>query len=257
MTSWVEFTVDAHVARVHLNRPSALNAIDQTMEEALGDAWAAINSDGDIWVAILSSAGERAFCAGADMSSPPEPVGGLSLGGGLTGIGGTLVRLKKPLICAVQGYALGLGFELAMCADIILATNEALFGLPETRAGVIGYCGVVHRAARQLPHHIALGMILADERLDAADAERFGLVNAVVAPDQLEETTRTWVQRLLSCSPLAMQAAKQALIEGLESSLEGAVRRRYSLIDSYSNSSDKTEAAASWAERRPPNWRGG
>jgi crotonobetainyl-CoA hydratase len=256
MTPWVEFTVDAHVARVHLNRPSALNAIDQTMEAALGEAWAAINSDGDIRVAVLSAAGDRAFCAGADMASPPEPVNGISLGGGLTGIGGALVHLKKPLICAVQGYTLGLGFELAMCADILLAADTTLFGLPETRAGVIGHCGVVHRAVRQLPHHIALGMILAGERLDAARAEHFGLVNAVVAPDQMEETIRAWVQRLLACSPLAVQAAKQAAIEGLESSLEHALRRRYRLIDSYANSADAIEAAASWAEHRPPHWRG-
>jgi crotonobetainyl-CoA hydratase len=256
MTPWIEFSVDAHVARVHLNRPSALNAIDQTMEAALGEAWSAINSDAGIRVAILSGAGDRAFCAGADMASPPQPVNGISLGGGLTGIGGALVRLNKPLICAVHGHTLGLGFELAMCADILLAADNSLFGLPETRAGVIAHCGVVHRAIRQLPHHIALGMILAGERLDATRAEHFGLVNAVVAPDRLEEAMRAWVQRLLACSPLAVQAAKQAAIEGLECSLEDALRRHYRLIDFYAGSADMIEAAASWAERRPPRWRG-
>src|SRR5690554_1112565 len=108
----------------------------------------------------------------------------MAVGGGLTGIGGPLVKLKKPLIAAVQGYALGGGFELAMCADIIVAANTTQFGLPETKVGIIGECGVVHRAVRQLPYRIAMAMILTGERLGAEDAYRYGLVNEVVEAGQ-------------------------------------------------------------------------
>ena len=156
----VEFTKDGNVAHVHLNRPKGLNAITGEMDNLLFDAWAAINDDPDIWCAILSAEGEKAFCIGADVSEGPERKTRMALAGGLTGIGGPLVTLKKPLIAAVQGFCVGGGLELAMCADIIVAADTAQFGLPETRHGIIGECGVVHRAIRQLPHHIAMAMIL-------------------------------------------------------------------------------------------------
>ena len=145
----VEFTKDGNVAHVHLNRPKGLNAITGEMDDLLFDAWAAINDDPDIWCAILSAEGEKAFCIGADVSEGPERKTRMALAGGLTGIGGPLVTLKKPLIAAVQGFCVGGGLELAMCADIIVAADTAQFGLPETRHGIIGECGVVHRAIRQ------------------------------------------------------------------------------------------------------------
>ena len=104
----------------------------------------------------------------------------MALGGGLTGIGGPLVTCEKPMIAAVQGFCVGGGFELAMCADIIVAAETAQFGLPETKVGIIGECGVVHRAIRQLPYHIAMQLILTGERIKADEARHYGLVNEVV-----------------------------------------------------------------------------
>lgn len=203
----VDFTKDGHVARVHLNRPQGLNAITQEMDDLLLEAWNAINADADIWCAILSAEGEKGFCIGADVSGGAERKTRMALGGGLTGIGGPLVTLKKPLIAAVQGFCVGGGFELAMCADIIVAADNAQFGLPETKVGIIGECGVVHRAVRQLPHHIAMAMILTGERIKADAAAQFGLVNEVVPYADLESAAQKWADKITAASPLANQAS--------------------------------------------------
>jgi enoyl-CoA hydratase/carnithine racemase len=251
----VEFHCRDGVAEVRLNRPAVLNAVDDAMDRALAEAWARIDRDPDIRVAVLTGAGERAFCAGGDMVAPPTGHEGLSLGGGLTGIGGRLRPLQKPLVCAVHGHVLGLGFELAMCADIILAADDAVFRLPEARAGVIDHCGVVHRAIRQLPHHVALAMIMASESLTAGDAARFGLVNECVPRAALPDAIARWTAKLLSCAPLVARAARQAALEGLAGSLDDALARTYPSIAACRDSDDAREAALAWRERRAPIWR--
>ncbi|MDB5972816.1 MAG: crotonase [Hydrocarboniphaga sp.] len=253
----VEFTCRKHVGEVVLNRPAALNAINDEMEALLAAAWEQIDGDPGIWVAVLRSQGTKAFCAGGDMREPPQGHAGLSLGGGITGIGGRFRPLRKPLVCAVNGYALGLGFEIALCADILLASSDARFSLPETRNGVIGHCGVVHRAIRQLPHHIALALIIAGETLDAASAARFGLVNECVDVGGLPDAIDRWISKLLQCSPLVAQAAKAAATAGLGVSLPTALSQRYPSIDAYQSTADAAEATAAWRGRRAPVWRGG
>ncbi|CAH0496152.1 enoyl-CoA hydratase-related protein [Novosphingobium sp. CECT 9465] len=252
----VEFTIDGHVAHVRLNRPQGLNAITQDMDDLLLDAWNTINADPDIWCAILSAEGEKGFCIGADVSGGAECKTRMALGGGLTGIGGPLVTLKKPLIAAVQGFCVGGGFELAMCADIIVAAETAQFGLPETKVGIIGECGVVHRAMRQLPHHIAMAMILTGERIKADVAERFGLVNEVVPFADLAATAQKWAGKINAASPLANQAAKAAALGRLGHPLEVALMSRFEEIEQYAESSDKREGELAGAERRKPVWTG-
>lgn len=252
----VQFTRDGHVARVHLNKPKSLNAISPEMDEALFNAWATINEDPDIWVAILSAEGERAFCVGADVSGGTERAGRLALGGGLTGIAGPLVTLRKPLIAAVQGYCLGGGFEVAMCADIIIAADNAQFGLPETKVGIIGECGVVHRAIRQLPHHIAMALILTGERMPVADAERYGLVNQVVPFADLGAAADAWAAKVCAASPLAVQAAKHAVLSRAGDPLEVALATRFEPIETYALSEDGKEGRRAFAEKRKPVWTG-
>ena len=252
----VEFTIEGHVAHVRLNRPQGLNAITQEMDDLLLDAWNTIKTDPDIWCAILSAEGEKGFCIGADVSGGAERKTRMALAGGLTGIGGPLVTLKKPLIAAVQGFCVGGGFELAMCADIIVAAETAQFGLPETKVGIIGECGVVHRAMRQLPHHIAMAMILTGERIKADMAERFGLVNEVVPFAELAATAQKWANKINAASPLANQAAKAAALGRLGHPLEVALMTRFEEIEQYAESNDKREGELAGAERRKPVWTG-
>ena len=252
----VEFSVEGHVAHVRLNRPKSLNAITQEMDELLFDSWKEINANPDIWSVVLSAEGDRAFCVGADVSGGAERPTRMALGGGLTGIGGPLVTVKKPVVAAVQGYALGGGFELAMCADIIVAASTAQFGLPETKVGIIGECGVVHRAIRQLPHHIALALILTGERMSAEAAFRYGLVNQLVEPQFLLEAAHDWAGRLNAASPLAVQAAKAAALGRLDLPLEVALATRFEPIEDYAFSQDRLEGRAAFAEKRAPQWAG-
>lgn len=252
----VEFSVADHVANVRLNRPEGMNAITGGMDDLLLEAWTAINSDPDIWCAIISAEGERAFCIGADVSEGPERKTRMALAGGLTGIGGPQVMLRKPLIAAVQGFCVGGGLELAMCADIIVAAENAQFGLPETRHGIIGECGVVHRAIRQLPHHIAMALILTGERISAAKAEQYGLVNEVVPLDGLAEAAAGWAAKINKCAPLANQAAKAAALGRAGYPLEVALTTRFEEIEQYAESADVKERDAAAAEGRKPIWTG-
>jgi enoyl-CoA hydratase/carnithine racemase len=252
----VDFSVSNRIAHVRLNRPATLNAITQEMDDLLLAAWTTINDDPDIWCAILSAEGEKSFCIGADVSGGAERKTRMALGGGITGIGGPLVTLKKPLIAAVQGFCVGGGFELAMCADIIVAADTAQFGLPETKVGIIGECGVVHRVMRQLPHHIAMAMILTGERIKADVAERFGLANEVVPYADLAATAEKWAGKINAASPLANQAAKAAAYGRLGYPLEVALMTRFEPIEQYAESEDKREGELAGAERRKPVWKG-
>jgi len=252
----VELQREGHALHIRLNRPKSLNAITAEMDDILASAWDEINSDPDIWLGILSAEGEKAFCAGGDIAGPNAPTRRMALGGGLTGIGGPLVTLRKPLIAAVHGYVLGGGFELAMCADIIVAASNTQFGLPETKVGIIGECGVVHRAIRQLPHRIALAMILTGERLGAADAKQYGLVNEVVEPAQLTEAVARWTEKVTAAAPLAAQAAKQAALQRAGWPLEVALATRFEPIEAYEFAQDRVEGGRAFAERRKPQWTG-
>jgi enoyl-CoA hydratase/carnithine racemase len=256
VSSGIEFVKDGHVARVKLDNPKALNAINPEMDDALLAAWTEIDSDPDIWVAILSAAPGKAFCAGADVSGGTERDRRMALGGGLTGVGGPQYHLRTPLIAAVHGYVIGGGFELAMCADVIVAADDTQFFIPEVKAGIIGEAGIIHRAVRQLPHHIAMGMILTGDRLPAAKAEQHGLVNEVVGVDELGAAADRWAGKIAACAPLAVQAAKDAARSGLGMPLEQALTTRYEPIEAYAGTKDQLEGVAAFAEKRTPVWTG-
>lgn len=249
----VEFSVDGHVASVHLNRPKSLNAVTHEMDAALADAWREINENPEIRVAVLSAEGERAFCSGADVTAEHHGPR-VAFGGGITGVGGPLVQVRKPLIAAVQGYCLGGGFEMVMCADVIVAADSTKFGMPEVRAGILGESGIMHRAIRQLPYRIAMGMILTGDRLPAVDALRLGLVNEVVDFAALGDATTAWTEKLLAASPLAQQAAKEAVLSRLSHPLDVALSTKYEPIEAYASTEDVAEGKAAFAERRAPNW---
>jgi enoyl-CoA hydratase/carnithine racemase len=156
----------------------------------------------------------------------------------------------------VHGYALGGGFELAMCADIIVAADDTKFGLPEVKAGIIGESGVMHRAIRQLPYRVALELIYTGDRLGAEDALRYGLVNEVVPLDQLAEAANRWAEKLCASSPLAVQAAKAAVLARHGYPLDVALSTKYEPIEAYANSADVQEGRRAFTEKRPAEWTG-
>jgi crotonobetainyl-CoA hydratase len=252
----IEYSREGHVALVRLNRPKSLNAINAAMDAALAEAWGQINSDPEVWVAVLSAEGERAFCAGGDVSGEGGHAARVAFGGGITGVGGPLLKLNKPLVAAVHGYVLGGGFELAMCADIIVAASNTQFGLPETKVGIIGECGVLHRAIRQLPYRVAMAMILTGDRMNAKDALGYGLVNEVVEPQDLRDAAGRWAAKIVAASPLAVQAAKGAALQGLGWPLEVALSTRYEAIERYAVSEDRNEGRKAFGEKRSPQWQG-
>lgn len=252
----VEFSLEGHIARVHLNRPEALNAITPAMDAALADAWLRINAEDNVRVALLTGEGARAFCAGADVSSGLARPAAHAFGGGLTGIGGPLVTLRKPLVAAVRGHAVGGGFELAMCADILFIDETAQFRLPEVRRGLIDHSGVLHRVARRLPLAIAMDMILTGRPMGADEAHRLGLASRLVPADGLLPAALDACAAIANAPPLAAQAAKEAVHSGLATSLEDALGRRYTGIREFRASRDAQEAIAALKERRPPIWTG-
>lgn len=252
----IEFSRSGHVAHVRLNRPKALNAINSGMNRVLRDAWTEVNSDPDIWVAVLSAEGEKAFCAGADIHDTHKAHERIAFGGGITGVGGPLLTLRKPLVAAVQGYVLGAGFEMAMCADVMVAASNSQFGMPENKAGIIADCGVMHRAIRQLPHRIATAMVLTGERLAAKDALGFGLINEIVPFEELMDAASRWTDKLCAVSPLAAQAAKSAMLTSADLPLNIALATRYEPIEAYASSADSQEGHSAFSEKRKPVWQG-
>lgn len=223
---------DGPTGHVRLNRPGKLNAITNAMNAALLRAWTELERDEAVRCIVLSGSGDRAFCAGGDLSEQGGD-GGIAFGGGLTGIGGPLLRLSKPLIAVVHGYCLGGGFEMVLCADIVVAADDAVFGLPETQAGIIDHCGVVHRAARRLPHAIVMGMILAGERLNAQQAARHGLINQIVARSDLDDAAARWAKTIAACPGRLEAVTKAVLLQGLDTTLDAALAQCYPEITAY------------------------
>ena len=242
---------------VTLNRPERLNALDCDCHEALDAIWTDFEADPSLRCAILSGAGERSFCAGSDLKYygsgapivlPDNGYGGLSHR-----------RLRKPVIAAVNGLALGGGFELALCCDLMIAADRAEFGLPEILVGAAALGGGIPRLCRKLPHAVALGVILAAERLSAADALRFGLVNAVVPSGRLMEEALAWGRRIVSGAPLAIEVSKAVADDTLagDHSFEALLghtsdARSRTILDSE----DLQEGFRAFAERRAPVWKG-
>lgn len=255
----VVFTVRDHVARVTIDRPDRMNAVDLDTEAELIRIWEAIEKDRDVRVVVLTGSGERAFCTGADMKG----------GDGLSGLeywakerkggfGGIALRdtMDVPVIARVNGHALGGGMEMVLGCDIVVASQKATFGLPEPRVGRLALDGGIALLARRVPHVHAMGMLLTGRRIDAATAHGFGLVNEVVAPDALDEAVDRWVADILACAPLSVRAVKAMVRagEGL-GAREAQMLRLPQLIEAL-QSQDQDEGVAAFLEKRPPRWSG-
>ncbi|WP_269933009.1 enoyl-CoA hydratase-related protein [Aminobacter sp. HY435] len=255
----VAFTVENHVARVTIDRPERMNAVDLATEAELVRIWEAIEKDRSVRVVVLTGAGDRAFCTGADMKGT-SGLSGLEYWAAERkgGFGGIALRdtLDVPVIARVNGHALGGGMEMVLGCDIVIASEKATFGLPEPRVGRLALDGGIALLARRIPHVHAMGMLLTGRRIDAAKAHEFGLVNEVVAPDALDEAVDRWVADVLACAPLSVRAVKAMVRagEGL-SAREAQMLRLPQLIEAL-QSQDQNEGVAAFVEKRAPNWSG-
>lgn len=246
------------IAYITLNRPEVMNALNPCGSAELFDVWDAIEQDSDVGVSVITGSGEKAFCAGNDLKYAAQntQLTGHPLDkGGFGGITQRYYPLSKPVIAAVNGYALGGGFEIALAADIIVAAEHAVFGLTEPKWGRMAGTGI-QRLPRQIPLKIAMGLILTGGRVDAYSALDMGLVNEVVPLKDLMSSAERWAMQIVECAPLAVRASKQAALLGADLPLETALFRRYSLQEMVSDSVDRAEGAKAFAEKRRPVWQG-
>jgi crotonobetainyl-CoA hydratase len=261
MTDTVRVERRGQVAEITLDRPKA-NAIDAVTSRALGEAFLAFRDDDDLRVAIITGGGERIFSAGWDLKAAAEQGENESTDYGPGGFGGLteLFDLNKPVIAAVNGVAVGGGFELVLACDLIVAAEHAEFFLPEARIGVLADAGGVQRLPRRLPHFIAMEMLLTGRRMSAAEAARHGLVNAVVPAAQVMAKAREFAGTIAAGAPLAVQAIKE-VVRGIEAeSVEGAFRavkgRSFPLYARLLDSEDHEEGPRAFAEKREPDFKG-
>ncbi|MEY9878165.1 dehydration protein DpgD [Streptacidiphilus sp. MAP12-33] len=253
-----------HVARVTMNRPDKLNAMDLRMHAELARIWDDVEADDDIRVVVLTGAGERSFSVGQDLTerarrdldgTRPSTFGSHGQPGWprLT----ERFRLSKPVLARVDGYAMGGGFELALACDLIIASDQAVFALPEARLGLVAGAGGVFRLARQLPLKTAMGYLLTGRRMDAATALSFGLVNEVVPADRLDACVDGWVEDLLRSAPLSVRSIKAAVMRSVDMPLEEAFSATYFWEERRRRSLDAVEGPRAFAEKREPVWQGG
>ncbi|MDQ0462504.1 crotonobetainyl-CoA hydratase [Caulobacter ginsengisoli] len=246
------------VTVITLNRPDVMNALHSPAHFELHEAFDAFAADPEQWVGIVTGAGERAFSAGNDLK---HQAGGGKMGSPPSGFAGLTSRfdLAKPLIAAVNGVAMGGGFEIALACDIILAADTAVFALPEPKVGLAALAGGLHRLPRQIGLKRAMGMILTARRVSAAEGESLGFVNAVVPAADLMAETRRWAKLICECSPMSIRASKEAVMKGLdEPTLEAAIsgQGKFPAVAALFRSEDLIEGPRAFAEKRAPQWKG-
>lgn len=254
---FIKYEKRDHIAYITLNRPEVMNALHPPCHIEMDQVWDDFMADKNTWVAILTGAGERAFSAGNDLKwtaehrgeRPPMSKGGFA---GIT----ARFDITKPIIAAVNGFALGGGCEIALACDIIVAADHARFGLPEPRVGLMAGAGGVHRLPRHIPLKIAMGMILTGRHVLADEAHRWGLVNEVVPLKDLMAAAERWASQIMECSPVSIQASKEAAMGGLGMSLEETSKHQFPGTSRLWKSKDVIEGPLAFAQKRKPQWKG-
>ncbi|WP_375552314.1 enoyl-CoA hydratase-related protein [Rhodophyticola porphyridii] len=254
----VVLDVDSHVARVTIDRPARMNAIDAVTHRRLADIWDEIEADSEIRCAVLTGAGDRAFSAGADLKddtglSGEEYWKGLSADG-YRGI--SLRQMSTPVIARVNGLALGGGLEMVLGCDIVIAANTARFALPEAKVGRVPLDGGMVMLPRLIPRNIAMGMMMTGRMVPAAEMAGYGLVNAVVPFAELDAEVDRWVADLLASAPLSLRAIKAVARRTAALPLHQAYETGAPELSDALRSEDAHEGVAAFRARRAPVWRG-
>lgn len=253
-------TVDreGRILVVTINRPERMNALHPPANEELAAVFDDFAADPDLWVAILTGAGDRAFSAGNDLRWQAE---GNKVTVPATGFAGLTSRwdLDKPVIAAVNGVAMGGGFEIALACDLIVAAETASFALPEPKVGLAALAGGLHRLPRQIGEKRAMGMILTGRTVSAAEGASLGFVHQVVAPADLMATAKALAGQIAALSPMSIRASKATVRSGLaEPSLQAAYenQRNYPAVKAMMTSEDVVEGPLAFAQKRAPQWKG-
>jgi enoyl-CoA hydratase/carnithine racemase len=254
----IDYQKEGKIAIITINRPDVLNAMNLQVLREMHEAMADFRDDDGLWVSIITGAGDRAFCAGADIKEmlpfmkeslpqhpwaiPDTPIRGL--------------ELWKPLIAAINGLALGGGLELALACDLRIASEKARLGSPEINLGLIPGGGATQRLPRMIPSCKAAELLLMGKPIDAQEAYRIGLVNTVVPPEQVMSTAREWAETICQAGPLAVRAAKEAMIRGSSLTLEDGLRLENTLEAYVMSTEDFTEGTSAFVEKRKPDFKG-
>ena len=252
------FTVDGPVATITLNRPEAMNSIDAEMRQACVEAFDRIRTDESIRVVVLTGSG-RAFCTGSDLKNTYPPEDGYAraaFGGEGDKSLADLIKVDKPIVCAINGYALAGGLEIALACDLRIAADDAKFGLPEVAIGSIPGAGGTQRLPRVVGMGHALHLMLTGERIDAAEALRIGLVTRVVPAAELLAAATAIAAKIAANAPLAVRAVKHLTVTGADLPLEAGIRAERMAWGVLRNTEDRIEGRKAFAEKRTPVYRG-
>lgn len=254
----VLFEVRDHVARVTIDRPQVMNAIDAATEAELERVWTRIEGDNDVRAVVLTGSGDRAFCAGADVKNVSKT--GLEYWADArpNGFGGIALRttLDVPVIARVNGHALGGGFEAVLGCDIVVAAEEATFAFPEPRLGRIPLDGGMVLLQRQIPFRAAMGVLMTGRRVPAREALALGIVNEVVPRAELDQAVERWLKEILACAPLSIRAVKQTVRRTAHLDAQEARAMKLPALIAALQSKDQDEGVAAFREKRPAVWQG-
>ncbi len=260
----IDYEKRGHIAVITLNRPEAMNALDLEMSHRLAEVWREVRDDPQVWAAIITGAGDRAFCAGADLKKLGEyyqsmtPLQRRQRAEQEPGLGGITRNLwvSKPIIAAVNGHCLAGGLELALACDLRVAAEHATFGLTEVRWGIIPGAGGTQRLPRLIPVGVALEMILTAQPISARRAYEVGLVNRVVPLAELMPAALELAEAICANAPLAVRTAKEAVWRGLDLSLEEGLRLEALLGEPLRQTEDVQEGLRAFREKRKPEFKG-